>query len=61
MSSGMGASLARLAQLVVGRFRSLWLGRIKDRERDGAKHDIFASYVAPVRRPKEPPYASLRQ
>lgn len=64
MNGGAGASLARMAQmvrLIAERFRLLWTARVSDRERDGARHEIFTSYGAPVCRPKEPPYASLRQ
>lgn len=64
MNGGAGAALARVAQVVrlaAGRLALLWLGRTGGHERDGARHEIFTSYGAPVCRPKEPPYASLRQ
>jgi hypothetical protein len=64
MNGAAGASLARMAQAVrsaAGRLALLWLGRAGGHERDGAQREIFTSYGAPVCRPKEPPYASLRQ
>ncbi len=61
MSGGMGTLLARLTQLVAGRLPLPWLGRTVGHEREDGRREIFTSYGAPVCRPKEPPYASLRQ